>query len=335
MNIVMPDIDCYILGMLTLPDLINTTCINKYFHNYVTKIPIYNQWRIIKESPIGLGGVHNVAQVYFIEACSRGFTDYAKFIITNTKIVCSNLSGFKAGPSIDISAYGGYALIYSCTNGHADTVRWLLDIESTAMYGSFKTCDKEIAFGCSCQHGHKHIAIMLDVNIHACDENAFVLACIYNQLAIAKWLVKFGEKNNTRIDIHTNEDYAFVTACKYGNIDIAKWLIQLADKYGQINIHARNDAAFASACEYGHLDIAKWLVDLGTDYAYGKINIHVDNNNAYRLASGNNYVEVTDWLLTLDRPNTFGVDKYILTDTSYWDLIDYGYQQDLVAVYGI
>lgn len=79
--------------------------------------------------------------------------------------------------------------------------------------------------------------------------NVFIrLGC----LPILKYIYR-----TTNIDIYSNENIAFINACTYGHLDIAKWLYELSNF--TMNIHTKNCYAFKISCIKGHLNIAKWL----------------------------------------------------------------------------
>ena len=67
MNIIIPDIDIYIIKSLDLPELTNLMLVNKFFHNEISIMPIVKQWTrssLIREA-------YN--RKFFIAVCVEGF----------------------------------------------------------------------------------------------------------------------------------------------------------------------------------------------------------------------------------------------------------------------
>jgi carbohydrate-binding DOMON domain-containing protein len=59
------------------------------------------------------------------------------------------------------------------------------------------------------------------VDIHACNDDAFQIAYQRGHINIAKWLVQ-----DHQADVHEFYEYAFLSACGNGHIEIAKWFIK-------------------------------------------------------------------------------------------------------------
>ena len=92
-------------------------------------------------------------------------------------------------------------------------------------------------------------------------QTQFIKACKNGDLDKAKRILK----DNPTLNIHACSDFAFRLACGYGHLNIAQWLIDLSkdtETYGgPIDIHAFSDFAFRVACYHGHFDIARWLAE--------------------------------------------------------------------------
>ena len=58
------------------------------------------------------------------------------------------------------------------------------------------------------------------LNISACDERAFRVACYFNNLNIVKWLLEI----KPNINIRGADDHAFLWACRYYNFKILRIL---------------------------------------------------------------------------------------------------------------
>jgi hypothetical protein len=132
------------------------------------------------------------------------------------------------------------------------------------------------------------------ININILEDWAFVFACNFGHIEVAKWLYSLGGISISSIN------RAFCYSCEDGKLEVAKWLFDL-DK--QINIHADNDYAFKMACMNGHINVSKWLYSLNN-----KIDIHIDNDFAIKMSYKEGHIEMVQWLDSLDKgnfPNNF------------------------------
>lgn len=103
--------------------------------------------------------------------------------------------------------------------------------------------------------------------------NTIFLACFReNRINIAKWLVENKKitKYYAQYPVITTYEYAFMLACIYGYLDMAKWFIEYNER--KLNIHINGDWAFISSCIHNRLDMAIWLISLEKDC--GEIDIH-------------------------------------------------------------
>ena len=219
MNIVIPDIDTYMIDFADLHTMAILQQVNKYFNKIITAKPIMRQWKVINNMQLDLPNDK------FIEACKRGFLAYAKYLF--------------GAYEIDIHANNDYAFQLSCENGHIEVAQWLILLGESNDYTKIDIhADNEYAFRWSCQYGHLELAQWLiklgesngytKINIHADNEYAFRWSCRNGHLEVAQWLVNLGESSGyTKIDIHANNDYAFRWSRKNGYLDLAQWLVKL------------------------------------------------------------------------------------------------------------
>ena len=108
--------------------------------------------------------------------------------------------------------------------------------------------------------------------------------------------IKMGDLNalqRSKINNKDNKEIAFITACKYGQLNIAKWLI---NDYPNINIHVYNDKAFKRSCYNEHFEIVQWLIEYANSIR-SPIDIHAQNERAIKLSFSNGQYHVTKWLI--------------------------------------
>lgn len=90
------------------------------------------------------------------------------------------------------------------------------------------------------EHGDK-------VDIH----NAFIQACVYNEIQVAKYLL-----HHCGADIHTKDDYGIRWACINNNNELAKYLLSSHE----LTEHADVRAAFSACCSFGNKHIIDFLI---------------------------------------------------------------------------
>jgi ankyrin repeat protein len=157
----------------------------------------------------------------------------------------------------------------------------------------------------ACKSGDMQTLQSLDysrIDIHACDEWAFQLACKYGHLDVVKYLISL-EPDHNRINIHADDEDAFQLACYNGHLDVVKYLISLEPDHNHINIHANNEDAFRWACQNGHLDVVKYLISL--EPSHESIDIHADDEYAFEYACKNSHLDVVKFLLSLEPERGF------------------------------
>jgi hypothetical protein len=144
------------------------------------------------------------------------------------------------------------------------------------------------AFLWSCYYGHIKVAQWLHslggVNIHVKNDYVFRWSCINGHIKVAQWVHSLGGVN-----IHTNDDYAFQASCRNGHIKIVQWLHSL----GGVNIHAGDDIALRYSCYNGQIKVAQWI------HSLGGVNIHAGDDIAFRYSCSNGHTKIAQWLQTL------------------------------------
>jgi len=64
--------------------------------------------------------------------------------------------------------------------------------------------------------------------------------------------MEISKENGEIINIHANNEELFILSCDYGYIKLAKWLIEISKENGEmINIHLKDEKAFRSSCYRG------------------------------------------------------------------------------------
>jgi hypothetical protein len=221
----------------------------------------------------------------FKTACSKGYLQFAKWILTVAVI--------------DVHMDCDYPFYYSCLNGHLETAKWIFSIGKRII---FKDNLKYI-FGRCCEHGYIDVAIWLkeifDVDIHAMGEYPFRAACANNHFPVVEWLLSIDKE----IDISALNDNAFSSACVNGYGKMAQWIYKLK---GNISIDTDNYAIFKNVCTNGHIEVAKWLLLIS--------NIMNDENFNWNqlfacICSNNNY-DAAHWLFYLKKDIAISYNNY-------------------------
>ena len=117
MNIIIPDIDIYIINFLDLPSMANLLCTNTSFLKIISTKPIMSQWKNINNAK--LGSIESI----FLEICKRGFLEYVVDLFNRHEI--------------NIHADNDNAFQWSCGNGHLTTAQWLIKLGESNGYGKF------------------------------------------------------------------------------------------------------------------------------------------------------------------------------------------------------
>lgn len=229
MNIIIPDIDPLIINLLDLPELAIMVSTNKYFHSIVVKIPLYIQWRDVRnEFP------NFKPSSLFQCLCKKGYLDYAISLIQRHQY-------------IDIHNINEYAFQLACRSGNLDLCKWLINLDQTRKIDIHT--DGELAFIWSCKFGHIDIAKWLidlgektdsRINIHGefGRSNAFSGCCEGNYLGIAKYLIYLGENGYGRVNVHRFNTY--LKCYQRGYTDIVNWLLMLDSSYGVHQLNQLN-----------------------------------------------------------------------------------------------
>jgi translation initiation factor IF-1/aromatic ring-cleaving dioxygenase len=208
----------------------------------------------------------------FIFVCGFGYTKPAKFLHDNM-------------PDINISVFNK-AFKLTCKNGHLVTAQWLYKIKP----------DIDISVD---DHNHPNVVewlleikwnlwksqcgIHFDTNINDIIDRVFIVACIQNDLEMAKWL--FNKQPNINIS-----NGIFISACENGDTDTANLIYQINPA---INVSVLNEA-FRLTCRNGRLFTAQWLLSICPEIVIGENYEHALNEAFY-----NAQIEVADWLLEI------------------------------------
>lgn len=107
-HLIIPDIDNLIINLLLIPDLINLAATNKHFHRKITSMPLLIQCKNI------LSYKYSTNWLKFYQACISGFQVYAQYLFDHYKI--------------NIHKYGEYIFIRSCSTGHTNIAKWLIEL---------------------------------------------------------------------------------------------------------------------------------------------------------------------------------------------------------------
>jgi ankyrin repeat protein len=158
--------------------------------------------------------------------------------------------------------YNKTALIVACENLSIETIEYLLSLEN----------------------------IDLEVKSHMLQSNAFITACISNNLKVAKMLLDKKADINTKYIYERN---ALMYACYTANYDLVTFLLK-----NGINVNTQDrkgDSALIFAVRYSQLKFIKKLVEYNAD-------INIKNNlyeDALKLACKYNKYDIVKYLIKI------------------------------------
>lgn len=273
MNILIPDIDTYMLNFLDLPELLQMACVNKFFNRSVNSVQIVEQCQKLR--------YYNTNDVKFYQACVNGYLTFAKYILCKF-------------PDMEIDRFDVFSPV--CNNNHIDVAKWLVQAKSDGCAKIIIGNNIDAVFRISCKTNHTEMAKWLiclgesagyaKINI---DATIFQTACWNNQIELATWLAKLTLSDTySSINIDVLQEI-FTWACYRGQLEIAKLIMQMDN----IDIHLDNEGPFILSCTGGHINVAKWLVDLGG------VDININNNDAFQTACANGFIAIAKWLIQL------------------------------------
>jgi hypothetical protein len=204
-----------------------------------------------------------------------------------------------------------------------------------------------LAFVISCKYGRFEIAKMLYeldkdsgmIDIHVCEDIAFIWSCLNGHEAIANWLYIESIKNGKRIDTSTNysivfnmpytvDNILFTECCKRSTPEVCIWLLYInIEKGTPINIHMRCEEAFVNSCKYGNLYVADLLYTIGK-CSLSPINIHINNDKPFIVACQNGHLNIAKWLydISIEGDGVLPIDIQVGNDEAYKCSYMYGYE---------
>ena len=168
------------------------------------------------------------------------------------------------------------AFIKAIDNNEKKISKWLIkNVKETkkAIQNAFIIC---------CEKGNIKLAEWLnnfkkEIDLH-CASKAFKLACLGNQLEIAKWIYK-------NFDIKSeNFNNVFLLCCENNYLEIVKYIYSIQQ---YINFSKKNEYIICTACFKGNYDLVKWILNIKPN-----ININYDNDYCFRASCQNNHLEV-------------------------------------------
>ena len=148
----------------------------------------------------------------------------------------------------DINADNGRVLIYACSMGATEMVRWLIS------NGADIHIREDTPFVQACINGHIELAqilFLLGSNVNTQDSKAFSEAYDLDNLDMLKWLYSVGSEvriKPERFHIWNEQKLA-----------IAKWLYSLG-----FDTVVDKEREFVRACRKRNLSVCKWLYEIGT-----------------------------------------------------------------------
>lgn len=220
MSIIIPDIDHLIINLLDIPELLVMVSTNKYFHEAITKIPLYIQWHDIYIN----NRCYILASTFFC-TCKKGYLEYAKSLIQRYR-------------QIDIHHCNEHPFQCCCVSGNLDLCKWFIKLAEQRNNKINIHADHDLAFIWSCGFGKLNIAKWLiglgeesygRINIHNSHDKytPFELACTKNYLEIAQYLIHLGENcGYDKINVHRTNIF---NKC---HPRITEWLLTLEPTYG-------------------------------------------------------------------------------------------------------
>lgn len=160
---------------------------------------------------------------HFIQACSLGHLDVAKYI-------------FSLKPTINIHARSDKAFMLACENGHIEIVKWFYQLEPDAKINIHVGSDHLLHKACRRNH-LKVVKFLYQLSLsqpdrfyHGVIKTSFNISCKHGHLEISQFLYSTGEVN-TQTNSGDYLDKIFHTSCLYNQSAVAEWLTTLCPRY--------------------------------------------------------------------------------------------------------
>lgn len=196
-----------------------------------------------------------------------------------------------------------------CLSGFIDTIYYFVDYGKlhNIMYINYQH-----AFYFLCSTKIDNMKYFLESNfthidIHADNEYAMSIACVYQKTEIIKYLIKYCELSNSIINIQADNNKIIYDMCN-SNIKIFKYIVEYSDRIGYIiDELLYNDDLHDSVSRRGQLQLIKYLLEYNRKHN-GKFNLE---NNFYKIYIGaceKGHSKLLKFLINYYRKNMHIVD---------------------------
>lgn len=167
--------------------------VNKYYHDLITKIPIYRELKsFYSRHRFLLEPIYDKYTRVFVLACTNKYLEVAKYL-------------FSKFPSINIHTNNEYAFRLACACGYLDIVKYLcsldgkINIFAERMYAFKMACEKDYLDVIKYLTGLNQYRL-IENHEH---EELLRISCNHGHIQIAEWLLQQTILNeNGKIDIY-------------------------------------------------------------------------------------------------------------------------------------